>query len=586
MPINITHDLPPRPVRIGGFSGAVSDRREAAAGFVNGTEQIDAIVGDFMSEYNHHPSASTAGRKEDQGRSRCLYCLTRQVVVNAGACDTEGLYHATEAAIAGQGLSGQLTVAWIGGDEVFNQVKAGLSNPSKPNPFTNIYNPEETLESWPHTPIFAQAVAGADIILCGRVADAAPAMGVAAWWHGWYEQPCHHFQNLANALIAGHLIECSTYVTGGDFTGFRGMDWTKAGLLGFPIAEIGTDGEVVITKQENTGGLGPLYYNSDVTADISNVHFTRLPGKDRVLLSGVKGLPPPPTTKIGLTAYGGYRAEFHYVIVGLDVEEKAKFMELQIRNSLGPERISKFSLLTFTVYGNEVHGAKSLAAATADLRIFAQAKNREDLEPHNFLLPLADTTMQGYAANTFHLDMRNAHPAPYLEYFSTLLPLSEIEHVAYLPRQQLSISIPPPIETRTYSRQQVDVPTSDVSVPQLDLGPTTHAPLGYVAHGRSGDKGPNCNMFYFVRNEDEYAWLKAILTTEKLKELLGEEYVGGRIDRFEFDGIWGVHFLLHNHLDRGVSANSTYDTLGKMPAEFIRSQLVDIPDQFLARGRI
>lgn len=175
---------------------------------------------------------------------------------------------------------------------------------------------------------------GADIVVCGRVADAAPAIGAAAWWHGW---DASNFDALAGSLIAGHLIECSTYATGGYYSGFKDL-FDGCENLGFPIAAIEANGDAVFTKEENgTGGemsvgtltsqlvyeiQGPLYYNSDVTADIENIKFEQI-GKNEVRMTGVKGVAPPATTKVGITAQGGYQAEFHYLFVGLDTQKKA-----------------------------------------------------------------------------------------------------------------------------------------------------------------------------------------------------------------------------------------------------------------------
>lgn len=115
--------------------------------------------------------------------------------------------------------------------------------------------------------------AGADIVICGRVADASPAIGAAAWWHDW---AATDFDALAGSLIAGHLIECSSYVCGGYYSGFKDlMDGCEN--LGFPIAAVESNGDTVFTKEANTGGemsvgtlttqlvyeiQGPLYYVS------------------------------------------------------------------------------------------------------------------------------------------------------------------------------------------------------------------------------------------------------------------------------------------------------------------------------------
>lgn len=87
-------------------------------------------------------------------------------------------------------------------------------------------------------------------------------------------------------------------------------------------------------------------------------------------------------------------------------------------------------------------------------------------------------------------------------------------------------------------------------------------------HARAGDKGSNCNVGLFMRNEDEWDWLRSFLSTEKLIELLADDYVGQKIDRMEFPDLWAVHFLLHDHLDRGVNANAYVE-----PSPYQRIQL-------------
>lgn len=119
-------------------------------------------------------------------------------------------------------------------------------------------------------------------------------------------------------------------------------------------------------------------------------------------------------------------------------------------------------------------------------------------------------------------------------------------------------------------------------------GRTVRAPLGWIVHARSGDKGSDCNVGFWVRHRGaEYDWLRNVLSVGKIRELLGPEYKKGKaIDRFEFPGLKAVHFLLREHLDRGVSCTRTYDFLGKNTAEFLRARFVDVPVKFLERGRI
>jgi hypothetical protein len=184
-------------------------------------------------------------------------------------------------------------------------------------------------------------------------------------------------------------------------------------------------------------------------------------------------------------------------------------------------------------------------------------------------------------------DFRLAEGKPYYEYWVALLPQSELNHrVHCLFGDNKIIKMAPPTKTQTFPRQQDSYETKD-PVDLSSFGETVHAPLGYVVLGRGGDKASDCNNGFFVRHDDEWDWLRSLLTIEKIKELLGpEEYKGKPIDRFEIPHLRAVHFLLHDHLDRGFNSCSTYDTLGKNCMEYLRAKTVDIPKKFLDRGRV
>ncbi|KAK0117711.1 hypothetical protein ONS95_012040 [Cadophora gregata] len=436
---------------------------------------------------------------------------------------------------------------------------------------------------------------GADIVICGRVSDASPVIGAAAWWHGW---EADDFDVLAKAFVAGHMIECSTYVCGGNFSGFKDFEANGNGGwldIGFPIAEIGEKGEVVITKQKGTGGVvsvdtckaqllyeiqGPWYFNSDVTAVLDEINFEQL-STDRVAVTGVKAQPPPPTTKIGITARGGFQAEVHYFLVGLDITTKAKMLERQIRHALGDT--SRFHVLNFTLNGTAAENPSDQNAATVDFRVFAQARNIRDISTESFLRPVIDLIMSTYPGATFHLDIRQGFPKPVQEYYVALLPQSDIRQVVHMQDGKKHM-IEPPRKTNVFPRQQPSEGLTAVAM--RTCSETVRGPLGWLVHARSGDKGSNANVGFWVRHQDEYDWLRLLLSTDTMKELLAKEYNGKKIDRFELPNILAVHFLLHDHLDRGVSCSSTYDFLAKNVAEFLRSRYVDLPKRFLNRGKL
>lgn len=494
----------------------------------------------------------------------------------------------------------------MSGDEVLPAIKDSLTAGN--STFKNIYTGEQ-LSDWSFEPIYAQCYLGglgialaleegADVVICGRVSDASPVIGAAYWWHNWRRSD---LDQLANAFIAGHLIECSNYICGGNFTGFKSLEHSSGGWddIGYPIAEISHSGAVVITKQKGSGGIvsvdscssqllyeiqGPWYFNSDVTAVLDSLWFDQL-STDRVAVRGVKSAPPPPTTKVGITARGGYQAEISWFLCGLDIPAKARMLEAQLRKNLKPYS-HNFSLLSFTILGSSPDDPQDQNSATVTFRCFAQARKVEHLMPDKFLRPIIDNIMQGYPGvslsleilycfiknqilikkATFHLDLRQGFPKPLFEYYVTLLPQSSVQHVVHLPSGQ-SISVPPPTNTRTYPLQQPSSPAT-VSPPNLssDFGPTTRGPLGWIVHARSGDKGSDCNCGFWVRSKDEYSWLRTLLSIDTIRQLLGKEYNERvtRIDRFELPELRGVHFLLNNLLDRGVTSTSSVDFLGKV----------------------
>ena len=147
------------------------------------------------------------------------------------------------------------------------------------------------------------------------------------------------------------------------------------------------------------------------------------------------------------------------------------------------------------------------------------------------------------------------------------------------------ISIRPPSQVEEYPQRQQSYETASPKS-LTSWGPTKRAPLGSIVHGRSGDKSSDCNVGFWARDDEEWDWLRSMLTIKEMQVLLDKEYNGGAIERFEIRGVRAVHFLLRDHLDRGVNSSSSYDVLGKLVAEYLRCKQVDIPIKFIEKGTI
>jgi hypothetical protein len=218
---------------------------------------------------------------------------------NAGANDTKGCREAVRKLVNDPGLEGKVNVACLGGDDVLPLIQSKLS--FQISKWQGMRNKKIEKGSGKGLTIFDAWVENADVgtavgeylkteemenlcivqyaakieglgverwdcrgtgvsrghlkrvrILLSVFSDASPIIGAAAWWHGWNRG---RLEELASAFIARHLIECSSYVCGGNFTGFKGFEGEWWLDIGYPIAKIGIEGQVVITKQKGTGGI-------------------------------------------------------------------------------------------------------------------------------------------------------------------------------------------------------------------------------------------------------------------------------------------------------------------------------------------
>ncbi|KAF8143357.1 hypothetical protein K438DRAFT_1633700 [Mycena galopus ATCC 62051] len=270
-----------------------------------------------------------------------------------------------------------------------------------------------------------------------------------------------------------------------------------------------------------------------------------------------------------------------YLLVGLDIPAKARLFEQQVRHAL---RANTFTLLSFQLLGTPAANPQTQAAGTAVLRIVAQARTAGALAVPKFSRPIIDLVMCAYPGGTFHMEYRMGVPRPVYEYFVAKLPQADVQHRVHMhDGAVVEVPPPPPGGTRVFDAQQPRV--RGVGLRAGEFGGTVRAPLGLVAHARSGDKGSDANVGFFVSDAEQYEWLRKLLSVDRVKELLAGEYNGKEIDRFEFPNIRGVHFLLHDHLDRGVGCTSTVDFLGKNVAEFLRAREVDVPRRFLKRKK-
>ncbi|KAK3074325.1 hypothetical protein LTR53_003315 [Teratosphaeriaceae sp. CCFEE 6253] len=595
---------------------------------------VDVITGDYLAEINlgNDAEAFAAGKHDGwiptawDGLCQTVELAAEKrikIIINGGALNPKGLAEKTQRELV-QAKNLDLTVAYVHGDDCMTKVHDLLSKDEAGQlPHLDLSNTNVKLEKdtdvfldHPDSMPIVSANAylgmraikrgldeGADIIICGRVADASPVIGAAAWWHGWKETD---YDELAGALIAGHLIECSTYITGANYAGFFKHDVAELLDLGLPIAEVAANGECVVTKHEGLNGFvnedtvkcqllyelqGNVYLNSDVKANIARVRV-KDEGKDRVRVSGVKGAPPPSTTKLAVFYKGGWQCELLLNATGYATKQKWDLQEAQLRRMLKTDGVlDRFDVLDFQYIGRPESNPNCQLASTTCLRIFAQATEREVVAR---VLPLwAYNTMQHFAG--FHLsqDSRAAVPRPFLGFYPAVISQAELEESVNLlspdgsaaPR---SFIVGPPKKTEALQPQEDCEPTDAADL--AAFGETVDLPLGDIALGRSGDKGANVNCGLFVpASEDptgeKWDWLRSIMTKAQMRRMMGTDWRDWyHIERCEMAEMRAVHFVVYGPLGRGVSSSRLLDALGKGFCEFIRAVHVPVPRKFLSQA--
>ncbi|CAM5735176.1 hypothetical protein STENM223S_05060 [Streptomyces tendae] len=322
-------------LRIGNASGFYGDRFDAVREMLTGGP-LDVLTGDYLAELTmlilgrdrlKDPGAGYA-RTFLRQLEECLGLAHERgvrIVANAGGLNPAGLADAVRALAERLGIP--VRVAHVEGDDLTAAHPGALAAHAYLGGFG----------------IAACLRAGADVVVTGRVTDAALVTGPAAAHFGW--GPAEH-DRLAGAVVAGHVLECGAQATGGNYAFFRDGDVRRPG---FPLAELHADGTFVVTKHDGTGGFvdvgtvtaqllyetgGARYAGPDVTTRLDTVRLTQ-DGPDRVRVEGVRGEAPPPTLKVGLNRLGGFRNEVAFVLTGLDVEAKAALVRDQMAPALG-----------------------------------------------------------------------------------------------------------------------------------------------------------------------------------------------------------------------------------------------------------
>lgn len=561
-------------VRIGNCSGFYGDRLAAMHEMLAGGE-LDYLTGDYLAELTMLILARDRAKNADLGYAKTFLRQLEQslglaldkgvkIVANAGGLNPAGLAVAVRALAERLGLS--VNVAHVEGDDLVARAdELGFGTPLSANAYLGAWGIVDCLNS------------GADVVVTGRVTDASVIVGPAAAHFGWARTD---YDALAGAIAAGHVIECGTQATGGNFSFFTEIpDLIRPG---FPLAEISADGSSVITKHPGTGGrvsvdtvtaqllyeiTGARYANPDATLRVDSLQLSA-DGEDRVRISGVRGEAPPPTLKVSLNSIGGFRNAASFILTGLDIEAKADLLQRQLEASLTVRPAE----LQWTLARTDHPDADTEERASALLHCVVR-----DPDPANvgrkFSAAAVELALASYPGFT-----TTAPPGDgqvYGLFTPGYVDAALVPHAAVLADGSRA-DIAPSAETLALG------PVDDPALPDpLSAGATRRAPLGTIAGARSGDKGGSANVGVWVRTDDQWRWLAHTLTVEKLRELLPEA-AELPVTRHLLPNLRAINFVIEGILGEGVAYQARFDPQAKGLGEWLRTRHLDIPEELFS----
>jgi hypothetical protein len=582
------------PLRIANCSGFYGDRLSAAREMIAGGP-IDFLTGDYLAELTMMILWKDLQKSASRGYAVTFLrqmedvlgeAIARgiKIVTNAGGLNPAALTMELRTLCDRLGLKAR--ILHVDGDDLMPQLdslqQAGheLKHLDTGKPLRELrakpLSANAYLGAWGIVEALNQ---GAQIVVCPRVTDASVVVGPAAWHFGWKR---NDWDRLAGAVVAGHVVECGTQCTGGNYAFFQEVPGLEH--PGFPIAEMFEDGSCVITKHDRTGGLvsmgtvtaqvlyeidKPAYINPDVVARFDTIRLEQ-EGRDRVRISNVRGESAPATVKVCLNYLGGYRNQMTFVLTGLDIDEKAALVERTLRSTMDVDQFDAFEIQLARTDKSDAMTNQE-AAALLKVTVKSQDAKRVDRAFSRPIIEMALASYPGFFCTTPPTDA-----SPFGVYWPTLVPADAPKHAVVL-EDGTRIAIPP----TEAGQDDVRVDVQPAKLPIIQSGPTRSAALGTLFGARSGDKGGNANVGIWAREDLGYAWLASFLTAAQFHRLIPEA-ANLEIRRYELPNLKALNFVVVGLLGDGVASSVRFDPQAKSLGEYLRSRVVEIPQSLFS----
>lgn len=593
-------------VRIGGASGFWGDSSVGAPQLVR-HGQVDYLVFDYLAELTMSILAAARLRKPELGYATDFVSATMKpmlreiaergirVVSNAGGMNPQGCADAIAALAAEQGVS--IRIAVVDGDDV-TPLLGDLRGSDVRDMQSGRPLPERVLSANAYLgalPIKAALDQGAQIVVTGRCVDSAVTLGVLMHEFGW--QP-DAFDQLAQASLAGHVIECGCQATGGLHTDWDQVpDWAN---IGYPIVECSADGSFVVSKAPGTGGLvnratvgeqilyeigdPSAYLLPDVTCDFTQVSLEQL-APDQVRVSGAQGRAPSGSYKVCATFVDGFRCNTQATIIGIDAVAKARrtgeALIERTRRLFAENGWGDYTRTHIEVLGSEqaYYGPHALTGQVREAVLWVSVMHPEKAALELFAREVA-APGTSWSPGTTGVGGRPS-PGPSIRQCAFLLPKNLLQPGVSLDGVRTVVAIPTD-GAAVPALPSVTAPTAPAAATAspADSGLVT-VPLVRLAYGRSGDKGDISNIGLMARSPALLPVLRAQVTPERVQQWLSH-LVRGTVVRHDLPGFDAMNFVCTAALDGGGMASLRNDALGKGMAQILLSMPVRVAPELLA----
>ncbi|GIX41565.1 MAG: terpene utilization protein AtuA [Leptospiraceae bacterium] len=520
-----------------------------------------------------------------------------KIITNAGGLNPVACGEKILEILKQNKLQNKIRVAVVYGDNIFPEIEK-----YKNQKFKNLDHPEIKFQSikknleianvyFGAKPIVEALKEKADIIITGRVTDAALVMAPMIYEFNWKE---NDWDKLASSLVAGHLIECGTQVTGGNFTDWHLIqNWD----LGYPIIEAFSDGTFIVKKHKNTGGLinkntireqllyeigDPYNYISpDVIADFNSISIEEK-NTNTVLISKVKGKPPTSFYKVSMGYKDGYKVFGELILSGPKVKDKASIVQEILENKISKQ----FYRYNVSLIGyNSCHKNLISYRDTNEILIRFYAHDYDKTKLEEFTKKIPSLVLSGPPGISYTGGRQKISEV--IAYYPTLIDKKSVQPQLLIlnPKEKTyTISLNPeyeksliPTKPQISNNYKVNL---DFTFLYNNKETLIEVSFYDICLARSGDKGDKINLGIIARSKEIYDFLKEYLTADYIKFLF-RDICKGNVLRYEIPNLEAFNFILEDSLEGGGTRSLQIDAQGKTIAQAFLNQTIKIPKTLL-----